>query len=91
MNVSTLQLLAVMAGGVAVIVGISIATTSKSRLLKAGSYVFTAVLIAAVATEVFGTPTEDADSAHARNIAGLLLFAAAGWALVSATRAYRRK
>ena len=91
MNISTLQLLALMAGGVAVIVGITIATTSKSRLLKAAGYVFTAVLIAAVATEVFRATTEDADTAHARNVAGLLLLAAAGWAVVNATRAYRRK
>jgi hypothetical protein len=91
MNISTLQLLALMAGGVAIIVAISIATTSKSRLLKAGGYVFTAVLIGAVATEVFRTPTTDTDAAHARNIAGLVLLAAAGWAVVSATRAYLRK
>jgi len=91
MNISTLQLLALMACGVAVIVGISIATTSKSRLLKAGGYVFTAALIAAIATEVFRTPTNDADTAHARNIAGLLLLASAGWAIVYATRAYLRK
>ena len=91
MNISTLQLLALMACGVTVIVGISIATTSRSRLLKAGGYVFTAVLIAAVGTEVLRTPTQDADAAHARNIIGILLLAAAGWAVASATRAYLRK
>ena len=91
MDLSTLELLALMAGGVAIIVGLTIATTSKSRLLKAGVYVFTAALIAAVAAAVFLTPTLDADAARARNIAGLLLCAAAGWLGYSAIRAYRRR
>jgi hypothetical protein len=36
MDVSTLELLALMASGVAIIVGFTFAMTSKSRLLKAG-------------------------------------------------------
>jgi len=91
MNISTLQMLALMACGVAIIVGITFATTSKSRLLKAGGYAFTAALIAAVAAAVFNTPARDADDAHARNLAGLLLLAGAAWSGVSATRAYLRK
>jgi hypothetical protein len=91
MNISTWQMLALMACGVAIIVGMTLATTSKSRLVKAGGYAFNAALIAAVAAAVFHTPAEDVDAAHARNIAGLLLLAAAGWAGLSALRAYRRK
>jgi hypothetical protein len=91
MDISTLQLLVLMASGVAIIVGITLATTSKSRLLKAGGYAFTAALIAAVAAAVLLTPAKDADAERARNIAGLLLLAGAGWAGLSATRAYRRK
>jgi hypothetical protein len=90
-NISTLQMLALMACGVAIIVGMTLATTSKSRLVKAGGYAFNAALIAAIAAAVFHTPAEDVDAAHARNIAGLLLLAAAGWAGLSATRAYLRK
>ncbi len=91
MDISTLELLALMASGVAVIVCITLATTSKSRLLKAGGYAFTAAVIAAVAAAVFLTPAKDADSARARDIAGLLLVAAAGWTGLNAARAYRRK
>lgn len=91
MNVSTLQMLALIACGVAIIVGITFATTSKSRLLKAGGYAFTTVLIAIVAAAVFNTPAADADAAHGRNLAGLLLLAAAGWSGLYATRAYLRK
>jgi hypothetical protein len=91
MNISTLQMLALMACGVAIIVGITLATTSKSRLVKAGGYAFNTALIAAVAAAVFRTPAEDVEDAHARNIAGLLLLAAAGWAGLSALRAYLRK
>jgi 4-amino-4-deoxy-L-arabinose transferase-like glycosyltransferase len=91
MNISTLQMLVLMAAGVAIIVGITVATTSKSRLVKAASYVFNAILLIVVAAAVFLTPTEDADDALGRNMAGLLLVAAAGWAGVTATRAYRRK
>ena len=89
MNVSTLQLLALMAGGVAIIVGFTIATTSESRLLKAGGYAFTAILIAAIAAAVFHTSAKDLEALHARNIAGLWLLAATGWAGVNAIRAYR--
>jgi hypothetical protein len=91
MNVSTLQMLVLMACGVAVIVGLTLATTSKSRLLKAGGYAFTTALIALVAAAVFDTPAKDVDAAHGRNLAGLLLLAAAGWAGLNATRAYLRK
>jgi hypothetical protein len=91
MNISTLQMLALMAAGVAVIVAITVATTSKSRLVKAGGYAFNALLLLVIAAAVFLTPTEDADDALGRNMAGLLLVAAAGWAGVTATRAYRRK
>jgi hypothetical protein len=91
MDISTLQLVALMAAGVAVIVGLGIATTSKSRLLKAGGHAFIAVLIAALATEVFRTPIKDVDTVHVRNIVGLLLLAAAGWAAANATRAYLRE
>jgi hypothetical protein len=91
MNVSTPLMLALMACGVAVIVTITMATTSKSRLVKAGGYAFNTLLIAAIAAAVFHTPAEDVDAAHARNIAGLLLLAAAGWAGLNATRAYLRK
>lgn len=88
MNISTLQMLALMACGVAIIVCLTFATTSKSRLLKAGGYAFTTAVIAAVAAAVFLTPAEDADAVYGRNIAGLILLAAAGWAGFSATRAY---
>jgi hypothetical protein len=91
MNITTLQMVALAASGVAIIVGITIATTSKSRLLKAGGYVFTAVLIAAVAVAVFRTPTEDPETAQAQSIVSLLLLAAAGWVGLNAIRAYRRK
>ena len=91
MNVSTLQMVVLMACGVAVIAVITIATTSKSRLVKAGGYLFNAALIGAVAAAVFWTPAEDADDARVRTITGLLLLAAAAWALVSAARAYRHK
>ena len=91
MDISTLQLLVLMASGVAIIACITLATTSKSRLLKAGGYAFTAAVIAAVAVAVLLTPAKDADAATARNIAGVLLLAAAGWTGLSATRAYRRK
>jgi hypothetical protein len=89
MDISTSEMLALMAGGVAVIIGITIATTSKSRLVKAGGYAVTAAFIAVVATAVFRTPVKDADASHARNVAGLLLLAAAGWAVLNATRAFR--
>jgi hypothetical protein len=91
MNISTLQMLALMACGAAIIVGVTIATTSKSRLLKAGGYAFNAVLLIIIAAAVFYTPTGDADDALGRNIAGVLLLAAAGWAGLMATRAYLRK
>jgi hypothetical protein len=89
MDISTLELLALMASGVAIIVGLTFAMTSKSRLVKAAGYAFTAALIAAVAAAVFLTPTQDADAARARNIAGLLLLAAAGWLGYNAIRAHR--
>jgi hypothetical protein len=91
MDISTLELLALMVSGVAIIVGFTIATTSKSRLLKSGVYVFTAALIAAVAVAVFLTPTQDTDAARARNIAGVVLLAAAGWLGNNAIRAYRSR
>jgi zinc transporter ZupT len=91
MDISTLELIALMASGVAIIVGITLATTSRSRPLKAGGYAFTAALFIAVAAAVFLTPAKDADAKYARNIAGLVLLAAAGWAGLSATRAYRGK
>jgi len=91
MDVSTSEMLAFMTGGVAIIVGVTIATTSKSRLLRAGGYAFTAIFIIAVAAVVFRTPAKDVDALHARNIAGLLLLAAAGWAVLNATRAFRDK
>lgn len=90
MNISTLQMLALMAGGVAIIVGLTIATTSKSRLVKAGGYGLTAALIVAVAIAVFTTPTDDPDTARAEGIVSLLLLAAAGWVGSYAIRAYRR-
>jgi hypothetical protein len=91
MNVSTLQMLALMAIGVAVIVGITIATTSTSRLLKAGGYVLTAASIVAVAIAMFLTPTEDPETARGQTITGLLLLAAAAWVGTYAFRAYRRE
>lgn len=91
MNVSTLQMLALMGCGAAIIVGITIATTSKSRLLKAGGYAFNAALLLIIAVAAFCTPTEDADDALGRNVAGVLLLAAAGWAGLVAARAYLRK
>lgn len=91
MNVSTLQMLVLMAIGVAVIVGITIATTSKSRSIKAGGYVFTAALIVAVAIAMFLTPTDDPDTTRGQTITGLLLLAAASWVGLNAIRAYRRK
>ena len=89
MDISTAEMLALMAGGIAIIIGITIATTSKARLLKAGGYAITATFIAVVAAAVFHTPAKDVDASHARNIAGLLLVAAAGWAMLNATRALR--
>ena len=91
MNISTLQVLALMACGVAIIVGFTVATTSKSRPLKAASYAFNATLLIVIAAAVFYTPTEDADDALGRNMAGVLLLAAAGWAGLTATRLYMRK
>jgi uncharacterized membrane protein len=91
MEISILEMLALMASGVAIIVCITLATTSKSRLLKARGYAFTAASIIVVAAAVFRTPVKDADALHARNIAGLLLLAAGGWAGLNATRAYRGK
>ena len=91
MNISTLQMLVLMACGIAIIVGITIATTSKSRLLKAGGYVFTAALILAVAAAVFTTPTDDPETAQGQSIVSVLLLAAAGWVGWTAVRAYRRK
>ena len=91
MNISTLQMLALMAGGLAIIVGLTIATTSKSRLVKAGGYALTAALIVAVAVAVFTTPTEDPETARAESIVSLLLLGAAGWVGLNAIRAYRRK
>ncbi|GEP55956.1 hypothetical protein RSO01_31220 [Reyranella soli] len=84
-------MLALMAGGVAIIVGLAIATTSKSRLIKAGGYTLTAALIVAVAVAVFTTPTEDPETARAESIVSLLLLVAAGWVGLHASRAYRRK
>lgn len=91
MNISTLQMLALMAAGVAIIVGITVATTSRSRLVKVGGYAFNAILLIVIAAAVFLTPTEDSDDALGRNMAGLLLVAAAGWAGLTATRTYLRK
>lgn len=91
MNISTLQMLALMACGVAFIVGITIATTSKSWRLRAGGYAFNAALLIVIAAAAFNTPTDDADDALGRNAAGALLLAAAGWAGVAARRAYVRK
>ena len=78
-------------GGVAIVVGLSLAMTSKSRLLKAGAYAFTAAVIVAIAVDVFLTPTQDLDAARARDIAGLLLLAAAGWLAYTALRAHRSR
>ena len=91
MNVSTLQMVILMACGVAVIAGITIATTSKSRLAKVAGYLFNAILIGALAAAVFWTPADDVDDARIRTITGFLLLGAAVWAVVSATRAYLRK
>ena len=91
MNISTLQMLGLMAGGVAIIVGLTIATTSKSRLVKAGGYAATATLIVAVAIAVVMTPTDDPETARAETIVRLLLLAAAGWVSLYAVRAYRRQ
>ena len=91
MHISTLQMLALMAIGLAIIVGLTLATTSKSRLLKAGGYAFTAALIVALAVAVFSTPTEDPETAQAESIVSLLLLAAAGWVGLNAIRTYRRK
>lgn len=91
MNVSTMQMLALMAGGLAIIVGLAIATTSKSRVVKAGGYALTSALIVALAAAVFTTPTDDPETARAESILSLLLLAAAGWVGVNAIRAYRRK
>lgn len=91
MNVSTLQMLALMAIGVAVIVGITIATTSKSRLVKTGGYALTTALIIAVATAMFLTPTQDPETAQGQTITGLLLLVAAAWVGTYAARAFRRK
>lgn len=91
MDVSTPELLALMVVGVAVIIGITIATTSTSRLLKAGGYAVTATFIAVFAAAVFSAPAKDVAASHARNVAGLLLVAAAGWAVLNATRAFRDK
>jgi hypothetical protein len=89
MDVSTSEMLVLMAGAVAVIIGVTIATTSTSRLLKGGGYAVTATFIVAVAIAVFRTPAKDVDASHARNAAGLLLLAAAAWAVVNAIRAFR--
>jgi chromate transport protein ChrA len=89
MDISTLQMLALMACGVAIIVGFTLATTSNSRLVKAGGYALTATLIAVIAAAVFHASAKDLEALHARNIAGLWLVAAAGWAGVNAIRAYR--
>jgi len=91
MNISTLQMVALMAGGLAIIVGLTIATTSRSRLVKAGGYALTAALVVAVAVAVFMTPTEDPETARAETVVGVLLLAAAGWVGLNALRAYRRK
>ena len=90
MNISTLQMLILMAAGVAVIVGLTVATTSKSPVVKAGGYAFNSLLLIVIAAAVFLTPTDDADDALSRNMAGLLLVALAGWAALTATRAYRK-
>lgn len=90
MNVSTFQMLALMAIGVAAIVGITIATTSKSRLVKAGGYGFITALLLAVAIAMFLTPTDDPDTTRGQTITGLLLLVAAGWVGLNAIRAYRR-
>jgi hypothetical protein len=90
MNISTLQMVALMAGGLAIIIGLTIATTSKSRLIKTGGYFLTAALIVAVAVAVFTTPTGDPETARAETILSLLLLAAAGWVGLNAVRAYRR-
>ena len=89
MDISTSAMLVLMVAGIAVIVGITIATTSKSGLVKAGGYAVTATFIAIVAAGVFSSPAKDAAASHARNAAGLLLLAAAGWAVLTATRALR--
>lgn len=91
MDISTLQLLVLMVSAVAAFVGITIAMTSKSRPLKGGAYALTAALIAAVAVAVFLSPAKDADAAQTRNVVALLLAAAAGWAGLTAARAFRRK
>lgn len=91
MNISTLQMVALMAGGLAIIVGLTIATTSRSRLVKAGGYALTAALVVAVAVAVFMTPTEDPETGRAETVVGVLLLAAAGWVGLNALRAYRRK
>jgi hypothetical protein len=89
MDISTLQMLVLMACGVAIIVGLTFATTSDSSLLKAGGYAFTATLIAVIAAAVFHASAKDLEALHARNIAGLWLLAGAGWAGVNAIRAYK--
>ena len=91
MNISTLQIVALMAGGLAIIVGLTIATTSKSRPVKAGGYALTAALIVAVAVAIFTTPTTDPETARAESIVSLLLLAAACWVGLNAIRAYRRR
>lgn len=91
MNVSTLQMLALMAIGVAAIVGVTIATTSKSRLVKTLGYAVTTALIVAVAIAMFLTPTEDPETRQGQTITGILLLAAAAWVGSYAARAWRRE
>lgn len=91
MNISTVQMLILMAIGVAIIVGMTLATTSKSPTVKAAGYAVTAAFIAALAVAVFTTPTEDPQTAQGETIVSLLLLVAAGWVGWTAIRAGRRK
>jgi hypothetical protein len=58
MEISILEMLALMASGVAIIVCITLATTSKSRLLKARGYAFTAASIIVVAQQYSVHPSK---------------------------------
>jgi len=89
MDMSSPLGLALVASVVGLIICVGFAMTSKSRLLKAGGYAFTAALMAVFAAVVVFVQVESDSVERPYKIIGVLLVAAAVWAGRNAVRAYR--
>lgn len=91
MDKSTIPALALLLAMVAPIVAVSFAMTSKSRVLKACGYGFTAGLMFCFAAIAAFAPIDNDSPAKARFLMALLLLAVSGWAGRNALTAYRSR